>query len=259
MDLLLQIMRQPVDPDYAAVAARGGTSSRRHGWLAAVALVVGVMFAVGAVQTSRSAPALESERAELISRVQDAEAEQDGLRARVTALDEENARLRDAALGGDAGSRSLAARIDALDPVVGTVAVTGPGLQVTVDDAAAPVGTGEAGNRVLDLDLQILANGLWQAGAEAVAINGHRLSSLTAIRSAGDAITVDYRSLTRPYRVEAVGDPRTLPAALAETSAGGWWHDLQQNRGMRYELAEADDLILPADPGLTLRLAAAPS
>jgi uncharacterized protein YlxW (UPF0749 family) len=255
MDVLLQIIRQPVDPDYAVVAARGEQSSRQHWLLAVVALAVGVLFAVAAVQTTRSAPALQSERRELIQRVQNAEAQQDELRGRVTALTEENATLRGAALSGDAASRQLERRIDSLAPVVGAVAVTGPGLQITVDDAADPAGAQAAADRVLDLDLQILANGLWQAGAEAVAINGHRLSSLTAIRSAGDAITVDYRSLTRPYEVEAVGDRRTLPAAFAESPAGRWWHDLQQNRGMRYELTEAQELTLPADPGLTLRWA----
>ncbi|MFL6064997.1 MAG: DUF881 domain-containing protein [Friedmanniella sp.] len=260
MDVLLQIIRQPVDPDYAVVAARGEHSSRRHWLLAVVALAVGVLFAVAAVQTTRSAPALQSERRELIQRVQNAEAQQDELRARVTALTAENATLRDAALSGDATSRQLERRIDALEPTVGAVAVKGPGLQITVDDAVDPTGAPEAAaDRVLDLDLQILANGLWQAGAEAVAINGHRLSSLTAIRSAGEAITVDYRSLTRPYQVEAIGDRRTMPAAFAESPAGRWWHDLQQNRGMRYELADAAELTLPADPGLTLRWAKAAS
>lgn len=259
MDLLLQIIRQPVDPDYALVAARGGGSSRRHWLLAVVALVVGVLFAVAALQTTRSAPALESERSELIQRVQDAEAQQDELRGRATVLTAEIDTLRTAALGGDATAQQLERRITALDPVVGTVAVTGPGVRIVVDDAAEPADRAEPGDRVLDLDLQILANGLWQAGAEAVAINGHRLSALTAIRSAGDAITVDYRSLTRPYRIEAIGDPRTLPAAFAESRAGAWWHDLQQNRGMRYELADAGELTLAADPGLTLRWAEAPS
>jgi uncharacterized protein YlxW (UPF0749 family) len=258
MDLLLQIIRQPVDPDYAVLAARGHTSSRRHWLLAVVAVLIGVMFAVAAVQTTRSAPALQTERAELIERVQDAAAQQDELRARVTALTAENATLRNAALGGDATSQELERRIETLEPVVGAVPVTGPGVRITVDDAAGS-GTGEPGDRVLDLDLQILANGLWQAGAEAVVINGHRLSSLTAIRSAGDAVTVDYRSLTRPYLIEAVGDPRTLPAALAESSAGAWWHDLQQNRGMHYELTEVTELNLPADPGLTVRWARAAS
>ena len=259
MDLLLQIIRQPVDPDYAVVARRGGTSSRAHWLLGVVAVVVGVLFAVAAVQNSRTAPARESERNELIDRIQAAEAQQDDLRGRVTALAAENARLRSAALGGDATSQALERRIETLGPLAGDVAVRGPGVQVVVDDAAQPAAGREAVDRVLDLDLQILANGLWQAGAEAIAINGHRLSSLTAIRSAGDAVTVDYRSLTPPYRVEAVGDPRNLPAALAESAAGAWWHDLQQNRGMRYELVEVDELELPADPGLTLRWAEATS
>jgi uncharacterized protein YlxW (UPF0749 family) len=259
MDLLLQIIRQPVDPDYALVAARGEGSSRRHWLLGLVAVVVGVLFAVSALQTTRSAPALESERSELIRRVQDAEAQQDGLRGRATALTTEIDTLRTAALGGDATAQQLERRINALDPLVGTVAVTGPGVRIVVDDAAEPADPAEPGDRVLDLDLQILANGLWQAGAEAVSINGHRLSALTAIRSAGDAITVDYRSLTRPYRIEAIGDPRTLPAAFAESRAGAWWHDLQQNRGMRYELGDAGELTLAADPGLTLRWAEAAS
>ena len=255
MDLLLQIIRQPVDPDYAAVAARGEPSSRRYWLLGVAAVVIGVLFAVAALQTTRSAPALQSERTELIDRVQDAESQQDQLRVRATGLSAEIAALRDAALGGDATAQQLERQIDTLDPVVGNVAVTGPGVQIVVDDAADPDDAAEPGDRVLDLDLQILANGLWQAGAEAVAINGHRLSSLTAIRSAGDAITVDYRSLNRPYRIEAVGDPRTLPATFAVSRAGTWWHDLQQNRGMRYELTDADALTLPADPGLRLRWA----
>ncbi len=124
---------------------------------------------------------------------------------------------------------------------------------VVVDDAAGGADTGT--DRVLDLDLQMLANGLWQAGAEAVAINGHRLSTLTAIRGAGQAITVDYRSLTRPYRVEAIGDPRTLPARFAESSGGTWWQELAQNRGMQFETSGADALTLPADAGMVLRYA----
>ncbi len=257
MDLLLQILRQPVDPDYAAVAARGDTRSGRHWVLGLAAVAIGVMFAVAAVQATRSAPVLQSERAELVGRVQAAEAQQDALRLRSTTLAEEITTVRAAALGGDTTAQRLNREIDRLGPITGTVAVTGPGVVVVVDDAAGPAEDGNPVDRVLDLDLQILANGLWRAGAEAVAVNGHRLSSLTAIRSAGDAITVDYRSLNRPYRVEAIGDPRTLPAALAESPAGAWWHDLEQNRGLRYEVGEARALTLAADPGLTLRWAVA--
>ena len=125
------------------------------------------------------------------------------------------------------------------------------GVLIVIDDS--PSATGDARDRVLDIDLQVLANGLWEADAEAISINGHRLSSLTAIRSAGDAITVDYRSLTRPYRVEAIGDLRTLQARFVESSAGAWWNDLAQNRQMRYEISDVKQLDLAADPGIVLR------
>lgn len=260
MDLLLQIIRQPLDPDYAVVAARGPASPRPRPYqrwsLALVAVVIGAMFAIAALQTTRAAPALASERSELISRVGAAETEQDGLRSRVTALSADINTLRDAALGGDTTSRGLETQIDLLAPVVGSVAVTGPGLLVVVDDA--PSADSDSRDRVLDIDLQVLTNGLWASGAEAVTVNGHRLSSLTAIRSAGDAITVDYRSLTRPYRIEAIGDPRTLQARLAESPAGDWWNELAQNRRMSYEISDVDRLTLAADPGMVLRYATQP-
>jgi uncharacterized protein YlxW (UPF0749 family) len=258
MDLLNEIIRQPVDPDYAVVAARGtaGPPVRFRWSLALVALEIGAMFSVAALQTTRSAPALQSERTELLSRVATAETEQDQLRARLTALSADIATLRAAALGSS-GSRALETQIETLDPIVGNVAVQGPGLLIVVDDSPAP--TADTRDRVLDIDLQVMANGLWMAGAEAVAINGHRLSGLTAIRSAGDAITVDYRSLNRPYRIEAIGDPRTLQARFVESPGGSWWHDLAQNRRMGYEISSAKNLQLAADPGMALRYAKASS
>jgi uncharacterized protein YlxW (UPF0749 family) len=251
MDLLNQIIRQPVDPDYSPAAAGGNKASQGRWKLGVLAIIIGALFAVAALQTTRAAPALQSERSELIGRIQTAEAEQDQLRGRVTTLTGEIATLRAAALGDDDVARSVEYQISTLDPVVGNAAVTGPGVLVVVDDS--PSAAEDARDRVLDIDLQVLANGLWEAGAEAISINGHRLSNLTAIRSAGDAITVDYRSLARPYRVEAIGDVRTLQARFVETSAGAWWNDLAQNRRMRFEISDVKQLDLAADPGIVLR------
>ena len=250
MDLLNQIIRQPMDPDYA-FAAVGNESPQGRWKLGVLAMIIGALFAVAALQTTRAAPALQSERSELISRVQTAEREQDELRGRVTSLTEDIATLRTAALGDDDAARLVEAQISTLDPVVGNTAVTGPGVLIVVDDS--PSAAADARDRVLDIDLQVLANGLWEGGAEAISINGHRLSNLTAIRSAGDAITVDYRSLTRPYRVEAIGDVRALQARFVESSAGAWWNDLAQNRRMRYEISDVKQLDLAADPGIMLR------
>ena len=107
---------------------------------------------------------------------------------------------------------------------------------------------------IYDSDLTRLVNGMWQAGAEAVAINGHRITTLTPIRSAGSAITVDYVSLSPPYVLEAIGDPARLQARFARTSAAAWWQYLHDNYGITYELQTvSSDLKLPADPAMTLR------
>jgi uncharacterized protein YlxW (UPF0749 family) len=212
-----------------------------------------VLFSVAASQTTRSAPALATERSGLIARIQQAEREQDQLRARLGSLSADINTLRSAALGDDGTARALETQIATLDPIVGKAAVSGPGVLVVVDDA--PSDSGDTRDQVLDLDLQVLANGLWLAGAEAVAVNGHRLSTLTAIRGAGDAITVDYRSLTRPYRIEAIGDPRTLAARWVESAGGAWWNELAQNRRMRYEVSNVKAMTLDADPGMALRYA----
>ncbi len=257
MDLLNDIIRQPIDPDYAVVAARGGARRPRGRWdLALIAVIIGVLFTVAAAETTRSAPALETERTELITRIRQAEAQQDAQRAQIATLDAEIAQLRTTALGDDAQAEELTTQLAALEPVTGASAVKGPGLVITVDDAAAD--SGDSRDQVLDIDLQVLVNGLWGSGAEAISINGHRLSNLTAIRSAGDAITVDYRSLTRPYQIQAVGDPKTMPARWVESSGGAWWNELAQNRRMRYEVTSVDEMTLEADPGMTLRYARVP-
>jgi len=83
---------------------------------------------------------------------------------------------RDAALARDALGRASAARLEALELASAAVAVTGPGVVVVLDDrpsdadpAALPRGGEPGDGRVLDRDLQALVNGLWAAGAEAVA------------------------------------------------------------------------------------------
>ena len=86
MDLLNQIARTPYDPDYAVVAARGEPRPGRRWVLALVAVLVGGLFALAAVQTTRQAPALAGERSDLIARIQAAETEQDQLRHRAAEL-----------------------------------------------------------------------------------------------------------------------------------------------------------------------------
>lgn len=247
MDLLNSIWREPVDPDYARAASREGPRRRYPVLLALACVTLGVLVAVQGRLAFRVAPNLEQERRDIVTRLKAVEQGNDRLRA-----EQERVAADVRSLQGAAGTQTHT-RIDEIEPVVGARAVTGPGLVFVVDDADV---TRQGASRVADVDLRELANGLWQAGAEAVSINGYRITSRTAIRSAGSAITVNYRSLTRPYRVEAIGDVLTLQARFAATSAGSWWQGLRDNYGMRYEVSTSPQLRLAADPGLSVRYAA---
>ncbi|GAA1918085.1 hypothetical protein GCM10009815_11220 [Nocardioides marmoribigeumensis] len=257
MGLLDYLVATSLDGDYAAAAAARGQAGgagrpggagrararRRHGWTAVVLGLFALLLAVAAVQSARAEPARTQSRASLVSEARSADsalraARRDvaRLRREVARLDRRRVQLVRRAVATDAAATRLGA-------ATGTVPVTGPGMTVTVDDAP------DATNRrqqVYDQDLQKLVNGLWAAGAEAVAINGQRLTALSAIRLAGEAITVNFRSLRRPYVVSAIGNPDDLPARFVDTAGGTWWLNLKAVYGLRLDLESADALRLPA-------------
>ncbi|MDO5682963.1 MAG: DUF881 domain-containing protein [Propionibacteriaceae bacterium] len=252
MDLLNDILRNPMDSDYHAVAQRGGPKPKASRLsLLVIALLIGAMFTLSAVQTTRSAPVAATERQHLIRQAQEQGAEQEDLRNQIEVLRTENANSRATLLADSEDARIAQDEITRLAPGAGEVPVAGPGIVIVVDDA--PAVRDDKLNRVLDNDLQALVNGLWLAGAEAIGINGHRVSSLTAIRNAGDAVTVNYRSLTRPYRIEAIGDPDKLAARFADSPGGQVWQSLAQNYQMRFDITQAQQIELRADPSLGLK------
>lgn len=251
MDLLREIREGAVDPDYTRQRAWSEGGGRRRWLQLPVFAVAAMLFAMSTVMTTRAAPQIEQDRRALVQSIQTAQLQQDALRSEIATGREQVYELQRQALANDAGSQRIADQSDSLAVVSAATPVTGPGLVITVDDAP---GT-DTDSRVIDTDLQQLVNGLWQAGAEAIAINGHRLTTLTAIRGAGDAITVDYRSLTRPYTIEVIGDPDTLEQRFVVTDGGTWWSYLKNNLGMSMNITRQKTLNLPAASRITLRSA----
>ena len=266
--LLDRLVRDALDQGYLEAAARraasplepsAGSSRTRQVVAAAGLALVGLLVTVAAVQHQVGAPEAAQRKQELAGAIADADARLDGLESQLAAASAEVVALRQSALSSNAEGRAVQAQIDRLGPSVGTVAVSGPGVVVTVDDAppdADAIAAGEPDlGRILDRDLQLLVNGLWQSGAEAIDINGQRLTSLTAIRGAGGAVLVNYRPLERPYVVTAIGDPATLGPLFRAGSGGVELETLRQTYGVRYELQTKDQLTVPEEQGLMLRYA----
>ena len=251
MDLLLEITREPIDPDYAVVSARPGPKQRNRLALAVVMAITGMLVSMSAVHSFRAAPVVAEQRRALIESVHEGNERVAQQRARVEELQTANDAHQKALLEGDEEASFRQEHIAELAPTAGAVDVSGPGLEIIVDDASEV--RGDELDQVLDGDIQVLVNGLWRAGAEAVAINGHRITSRSAIRSAGDAITVNYRSLTRPYTITAVGSPDEFAGAFAATPEGRLWRSLRDDYAFRFDVRSRDDVVVPGDRSLTVR------
>ncbi|MFF0969016.1 DUF881 domain-containing protein [Streptomyces sp. NPDC003703] len=269
MSLITNVMDHSLDDGYAEAAARkksageGGlpkTLRARLG-LAAGLVLAALVVTVGAAQARVAAPVVAKERQELIDRIDRETAAADKLEDSVDQLrDDVEARQRQA-LSHSGGN----AQADLAGILAGATEVHGPGVKLVVNDAKE-AGSGGSGNpretsgfsdtgRVRDRDMQRVVNGLWQSGAEAVSVNGQRLTALSAIRAAGDAILVDNRPLVPPYTVLAVGDGQRLSSRFQDSPDGLYLNALQDNYGIRTAISVESDLRLPAAPSVIVRTA----
>ncbi|MFE5212843.1 DUF881 domain-containing protein [Streptomyces sp. NPDC056600] len=267
MSLLTNVMDHSLDDGYAEAAARkrgegGGlpkTLKAKLG-LAAGLVLAGLVVTLGAAQAREDAPVVAREREELIDRIGRQTERADALQSSVDRLRAEVGERQREALrehGGGGG------RLETVQILSGAVPVHGPGVKLVVDDAEDS-GTGADGEprgssgfsdtgRVRDRDLQRVVNGLWESGAEAISVNGQRLTALSAIRAAGDAILVDNKPLAPPYTVLAVGDGKPLSTRFQDSADGLYLYALQENYGIRTAISVEKDLKLPAAPSVILR------
>lgn len=191
------------DPD----ASRASPSPRARPTVPIVALVLGFLLAASWAEARDSERAARPRRERLARLVASRQAQTDGLERRLAGL---RAQLESAG-GASAALGGLRADVERLEALAGRAPMAGPGVVVELRDAAPdtePEGSADA--RIQDIDLQLVVNTLWSAGAEAIAVGGERLVSTTAIRSAGGAILVNFHVLTSPYRIVALGDARSL-------------------------------------------------
>lgn len=267
MSLLTNVMDHSLDDGYAEASARREadgsagmprTLKSKFG-LAACLVLAALVVTLGAAQARVSAPVIAKEREDLIDRIDGETAAADTLESQVDKLRDDVGRRQRKALekhGGDQG--------ELVALLAGATPVEGPGVKLVVDDAKdtdqggggprETSGFADTG-RVRDRDLQRVVNGLWQSGAEAIAINGQRLTALSAIRAAGDAILVDNRPLVPPYTVLAVGNGKQLSTAFQDSADGQYLQALKDTFDIRTSLSVQEKVSLPVAPSLIVRTA----
>lgn len=173
-------------------------------------LLLGIAIATQARQT-RSVDALDRARpADLMVLLGSLQRQEAALNTEVAELQQTLAGMQAAGTGDQAAIRNAETRLAALSILAGTVAATGPGVTVTISDP----GPGVAAQTLLDVLNELRAAGVEtmevRSGSQAV-----RVGVDTWVAGDAGALVVDSRTLRPPYSVVAIGDPRTLAAALS--------------------------------------------
>jgi uncharacterized protein YlxW (UPF0749 family) len=225
---------------------------------AAAALIVGFLLTTGLTAGRQAALAQDARKDELIALVSARQQRTTALSARLEQLRDEVAEAEQSLR--TAGATSLNAQLAEVEAATGLTGLRGPGLRVTFADGEGTCSTGRDEDcRIQDVDLQLAANALWGAGAEGVAINGERIIATTAIRSAGSSVLINYRVLTSPYVVEAVGDTTALDSEFRSSELAQDFEVWKDAFSLGFAMEPADELVLPPYTGaVRLRTAVNP-
>ncbi len=198
------------------------------------------------------------ERSPLVETASELQGDQEALKATILDL---RARIQAAAQAGQGSAalvQDLNEELQAARIAAGLIPLSGSGIVLQLEDSLEP---GDPEGNMSDLlvgarDLRTIVEELWGAGAEAVAVNGERMTPTTAVIDIGPSILVNSAYLAGPYQVTAIG-PDDLYARL---SASPGFVDFIRARaeawGLRVSIAEPETVDMPAFAGtVTLRYA----
>lgn len=245
--------------------SRARTHARWRSWLSvgAVAVLVGLMFSASARLADGGGA--DTRDPQDLAQLVDAET------GRVTELTERTSEL-------DREVETLSARAGITVPaqdgdlveregvVSGSAPVTGTGLTVTLDDApSTSVGAGPGGVEpqpddlvVHQQDLQHVINALWAGGAEAMTLQGERVTSTSAFRCSGNILLLHGKVFSPPYEVTVVGDPAKMESALMSSEGVQRYLEYVDWVHLGWDVQRSDHLDLPAYDGGGLQYATVP-
>lgn len=172
-----------------------------------VTLTSGLLFSFSALNARRS----DVHDTDLIGLVEQRQAVVTGLENEAHALSDRVRTLMDTTLPTASGPR-----LTTLDTLTAQT-VSGPGLVITLTDAPPgplPEGASPDDLVIHQQDIEDVMNALWDGGAEAITVQGVRITSRTVVRCIGNVILVDGTSYSPPYTVAAIGDPTSMRRAV---------------------------------------------
>lgn len=232
----------------ASTRAGGGSRTPRGRLVTVgVCILAGFMITVSAINARGTD--LRSDRAATVRELVATQTElNEDLRQSADSLREEVEELTSRMEGG-AGLRDALfdAGVDA-----STIAVSGPGVRVVLDDApleVKPAGVDDDALVVHQQDIQSVVNALWNGGAEAMTIQGQRVVATTGIKCVGNSVVLHGVPYAPPYVIEAIGDTGAMTSAVDGSTSVGIYLQYVDAYGLGYAFETVELLEAPAFSG----------
>ena len=243
---------------------RESSGGSRRTWAISIAAALGVIGFVGAAQWNSSLARQEfitSAQRVLITEAEQAQREQERLRAEIEVAEARVQTFQEADVGSQAAREELNLALAEARLQTGLMDVSGPGMVLEISDSLREVPVGESATNYIVLvdDLRDIVTALWASGAEAIAISGglvegpdpERLVATSSIYGAGAAILVNAVPLSPPFRIEAIGPEGLHDRFLAHPSYLARVARRIEAYGLEFASEPRDELTLPAFIGNT--------
>jgi uncharacterized protein YlxW (UPF0749 family) len=224
------------------------------------AALLGLGFLIAA-QLAAEGPRVRyttQERSPLVETATQLQRRQDELKARILQLRDQIQSTEQAGEGSAELVSQLNDQLQDARIAAGLIPLTGTGIVLQREDSVEPVAPGadQADYLVGARDLRSVVEELWAAGAEAIAVNGERITPTTAIIDVGPSILVNAAYLAAPYQVTALGPDDLYPRLGASPGFVDLIRTRAQGFGIQVGIAEPEAVDIPAFAGtVTLRYA----
>lgn len=215
--------------------------------LSVALLVLGFLIAAQLAAEGPRVRYTTQERSPLVEAAVGLQDQQEALKARILELRSKIGTLEAQGPGSAASLNDLYAQLEQARIGAGLIALQGPGVVFKLEDGSRP-GAGDDA-LVSARDLRVLVEELWLGGAEAVAINGERITATTAILDIGGSILVNSAYLAAPYGVAAIGPDDMYTRLQGSASFRRFVVNRVQIVGLGLSVAELSQVDVPAFAG----------